>query len=312
MVLELYSAGFGQMAIRLMPLILKITTSQIKEKNKPQRRKCLYYSLLVFVFILTAVMKFLGKQIKTEGSEATSSYNPIVDYEFLKLSIEMVCLIIISRILLKYKYFIHHVISIAIFIVIGIVCDIFIDKYEKLRKDGIYNFLDIFAIIIDSLYYCYIRYLMEKKFVHYWNIGLTLGLTLTTFATLLLFVALIDKDKSASDIQMIYSFYKSFQEGNIGLIILKQFTIILLNFFLSTFTFLTSFYFEPSFVLISYEFSKFYQVLKDHPEKAYVVAFFILQFFCLMIVLEIIELNFCGLNKNTRRNIIQRGIDDLL
>ena len=31
-----------------------------------------------------------------------------------------------------------------------------------------------------------------------------------------------------------------------------------------------------------------------------------------MIVLEIIELNFCGLNKNTRRNIIQRGIDDLL
>ena len=111
---------------------------------------------------------------------------------------------------------------------------------------------------------------------------------------------------------MIYSFYRSFQEGNIGLIILKQFTIILLNFFLSTFTFLTSFYFEPSFVLISYEFSKFYQVLKDHPEKAYVVVFFILQFFCLMIVLEIIELGFCGLNKNTKRNIIKRGYIDFL
>jgi hypothetical protein len=75
---------------------------------------------------------------------------------------------------------------------------------------------------------------------------------------------------------------------------------------------LTSFYFEPSFVLISYEFSKFFQVLKENPEKAYVVAFFILQFFCLMIVLEIIELNFCGLNKNTKRNISQRGVDELL
>ena len=48
---------------------------------------------------------------------------------------------------------------------------------------------------------------MEKNFVYYWNIGLTLGLTLVSFATLLLFVVLIDKDKSASNIQMIYSFY---------------------------------------------------------------------------------------------------------
>ena len=84
----------------------------------------------------------------------------------------------------------------------------------------------------------------------------------------------------------------SFQEGNIGLIILKQFTLIILNFFLITFSLLTSFYFDPSFVLISYEFSKIFQVLKDNPEKAYVIVFFILQFFCLMIVLEIIELNF--------------------
>ena len=172
----------------------------------------------------------------------------------------MVYLIIISRILLKYRYFIHHVISITIFILIGIICDILIDKYEKLKKDGIYNFVDIVSIIIDSLYFCYMKYLMEKKFIHYWNIALTLGLTLTTFATLLLFVALIDKDKSASSIQVIYSFYKSFQEGNIGLIILKQFTLIILNFFLITFSLLTSFYFQPSFVLISYEFSKFFQV----------------------------------------------------
>ena len=31
-----------------------------------------------------------------------------------------------------------------------------------------------------------------------------------------------------------------------------------------------------------------------------------------MIVLEIIELNFCGFNKNTKRNISQRGINELL
>ena len=167
MVLEMYSIGFGQIAIRLMPLILKITTSQIKEKNKPQRRKCLYYSLLVIVFILTEVMKIIVNSIKGQSSEVVSSYNPIANYEFLKLSIGMICLIIISRILLKYKYFIHHVISITIFILIGIICDIIIDKYEKLRKDCFYNFVDILAIIIDSFYYCFVKYLMEKIFIYY-------------------------------------------------------------------------------------------------------------------------------------------------
>jgi hypothetical protein len=42
-------------------------------------------------------------------------------------------------------------------------CDIVIDGYEKLRKDGFTNIIDIFAIIIDSLYFCYIKFLMEKN-----------------------------------------------------------------------------------------------------------------------------------------------------
>ena len=310
-VLEMYSTAFGEMSIRLLPLILKIKSAQIKYERKPQKRKCLHYSIFILVFILTIVMKVVVKTAKGEMKDAVATYNPIADYEFLKLSLEMICLIVISRFLLKYKYFIHHVISIATFILIGIISDIIIDKYEKLRKDGIYNFLDIIAIIIDSLYFCYFKFLMEKVFVQYWNIGLTLGLTLATLATFLLFVVLTDKDKSSSDTSLIYTFYKSFEEGNIGLIILKQFIIIILNFFLVCFATMTSLYLEPSFILLSYEFAKLYHVLKDHPEKAYIVVFFILQFFCLMVLLEIIELNFCGLNKNTKRNISQRGVGDL-
>ena len=312
MVLEMYSTGFGEMSVKLMPLILRIKHSQINNEKNAPKRKCLYYSLLVFLFILTIIMKIVVKSAKGEMDESSSSYNPIADNEFLKLGLEMICLILISKLLLKYKYFIHHAIAIASFIFFGIMCDIVIDGYEKLRKDGFTNIIDIFAIIIDSLYFCYIKFLMEKILIHYWNVGLTLGLTLVTFATLILIYVLMDKDKASSQTAMVSSFYKSFEEGNIGLIILKQFLIIFLNFFLTSLTILTSFNFEPSFVLISYEFSKFYQVLKKNPEKAYCIVFFILQFFCLMILLEIIELNFCGLNKNTRRMIEQRGIDELL
>ena len=156
------------------------------------------------------------------------------------------------------------------------------------------------------------KYLMEKVEIHYWNIGLTMGLTLTVFSTILLIYVLADKDKSLSETAMISTFYKSLQEANLGLVFLKLFLIIIMNFFLVSLSLLTTFNFEPSFALISYEFSKFYQVLKKYPEKAYCIVFFILQFFCLMILLEIIELNFCDLNINTRRGIEKRGIDDLM
>ena len=42
------------------------------------------------------------------------------------------------------------------------------------------------------------------------------------------------------------------------------------------------------------------------------LIFYVLQIFSLMIYLEIIELNFCNLNKNTRRNIKSRAEDDLI
>ena len=37
---------------------------------------------------------------------------------------------------------------------------------------------------------------------------------------------------------------------------------------------------------------------------------FLLQYFFLLVYLEIIELNFWGLNKNTKKNIDLRGIED--
>ena len=53
-------------------------------------------------------------------------------------------------------------------------------------------------------------------------------------------------------------------------------------------------------------------MIKNEPEKLYCIIFFAIQFFSLMIYLEIFELNFCNLNENTRRNINLRGLlDDL-
>ena len=51
--------------------------------------------------------------------------------------------------------------------------------------------------------------------------------------------------------------------------------------------------------------------MDKNTKEYYFIILVILQFFCLLIYLEIIELNFCNLNKNTRRNIRIRGNDEL-
>jgi len=61
------------------------------------------------------------------------------------------------------------------------------------------------------------------------------------------------------------------------------------------------------------QFSKLTNLLFNLPSKHYYfLILFIFQIFCLLIYLEIIELNFLGLNKNTKRNIRTRSLSEIL
>ena len=114
-----------------------------------------------------------------------------------------------------------------------------------------------------------------------------------------------------SDISQVSEFFEYFHKVDVGIIIGKFILNIIFSFLASTFTILTLYNFYPEFVLISLSLSKFADLLiNNETDRYYFIAFFALQFFCLLIYLEIIELNFCNLNKNTRRNIQIRGDDD--
>ena len=108
-------------------------------------------------------------------------------------------------------------------------------------------------------------------------------------------------------------FYVYFDEVEVGIIIGKFFLNTVLNFILYSFAALTLYNFTPDFILISMQLSKFAGVLIGNlSDRYYYIIFVVLQFFCLLIYLEIIELNFCNLNKNTRRNVQIRGEIDYL
>ena len=74
---------------------------------------------------------------------------------------------------------------------------------------------------------------------------------------------------------------------------------------------LTIYNFSPNFILIVLQFSRITEhLIQMEANQLYIIAFYAIQIIALMIHLEIIELNFCGLNDYTKQNISLRGIDD--
>jgi hypothetical protein len=80
---------------------------------------------------------------------------------FINDAIEISFLSIITYYILKYKYYIHHFISIALIVVCGITIDLFIDNYSNIDIIKIIN--SFFYILADVSLYSYFKYLIEFK-----------------------------------------------------------------------------------------------------------------------------------------------------
>ena len=310
-ILETYSLSISKFFILIVPRIFKLDAT-VEKSFFLRRKKVLNYFLLFFIYVLNigfiAGAALFNKEFDAGKQDAK---NPSTVGEFLKQGIEMIFLALISIFLLKYKYFIHNYIAIGSFILFGLINDIILDLYSKSLKVGAVSLIMSFiALITDAIYLCYQKYMMEKLFYPYWNVVLVPGIILFVLITIvLIFILFTGKDSSIS---LVSGFYKYFNDVPPGIIVGKFLINVIFNFLLSTFTILTLYNFTPDYVLISVSLSKFVNFLIDYQsDRYYFIIFFILQFFCLLLYLEIIELNFCKLNKNTRRNIKIRGDEDL-
>ena len=240
------------------------------------------------------------------AADQRKSINPFSEGAFLIMGIEMIVLAIISYFMLKYKCYKHHIISIVTFIICGISCDLFLNYYEEMKEFSfLINFIEHLSILTDSVNYYYQKYMMEKLYYPYWRVSLCLGITYLIFALGFLIYFLKGTENDGSLFMLFYSYFKNENVGiKIGKLIIVYVSITI-NGILNI---LIIYYFNPNYILISFQISKIIQVLIDEEkEKYYCIFFFIFQFLALMIYLEIIELNFCGLNENTKSKINYRG-----
>ena len=310
-IFELYSMALGMLSILFLPCIFKIKVTEEEKEREIHKRKWLHYPLLIVIYWIYHLAKLFMviSKVKARGNDET--INPFAESPFAFIGLEMILLTVASIILLKYKYFIHHIISMAGFILFGNFSDLLLGSYSEIIKFGaVPIIIQIFGIISDVAYYYYQKYMMEKLFYPYWRISFAVGIGLVLFTTSLLIYILVLKEKANPFIVNYQRFYSYFNGNDIGLKVLKMILNYISSVISTILYILNIYYFSPNFILISFQFNKFVDVLINEKDtkKYFTIIFFVVQIFFLMIYLEIIELNFCDLNKNTKKNIDLRSI----
>ena len=104
-------------------------------------------------------MKAIPARMKvSDTQESQKVINPLVSDPFAFIGLEMICLTIVSIFLLKYKYFNHHYIAIAAFIILGNICDLILNYYPQMLENGpLIAFIEFLGILSDVIYYYYIK-----------------------------------------------------------------------------------------------------------------------------------------------------------
>jgi len=288
--------SIGQIAIILIPVIFCYkdeNKTENKTENKCTKKNAKYFSYLILLGLLLNAM--IG--INAIFFKSTSNHH---ESKFCsKEGVEIIFITLITMFFLKYNYFIHHIISIIIFCLVGVFIDSLINNWkQEFENKKFYHIIMYFAIILVEIFnYCYQKYMMDTLYYNYWNITLANGLSLFV-QTGIYFVMILINEKE-----------KSFNNLSTGYIVFGFIINVILGFFQYLSRILILHYFAPNHMLIAYEIMKIFFVLylSNDINKWYSMIFFAFQLFILMFYLEILEFNFCKLNENTKRRISERA-----
>ena len=281
----------------IIAIILIIIFKPKKEKQREDKNNIKY---LLILFMLRAVKLLYEKLHRYIISDPyyryTAILNTINGFEIFGMSLA-------TFILLKYKYYIHHMISMVVFCLLGCLNDFVLGNFTIIGYKYLYAY--IIYIINDLLIFCYLKYMMDKLYYHYTELLLIWGI-IGIIIQVLIYIGIIIYEY-VNDIDGIINDFKTyFLETNI-------FTIIFLQFFYYIFdgglyyllTLLELYYLRPNHMLINDEISIYEDIFfyAERKNKIYSLIIFLIQIIVILFYYEILEFNFWGLNKNTAKNV---------
>jgi len=292
-----FGTSCGFMLVRFIPCILryKATISFSKNCNK---NSLIDYSLF---FLFYAIFRGAVLIVHFTGFD-TSRVGVLCSNQ----SLEIIVLLIMSALILKYRYHIHNIISLLLFCIFSAIIDIIPGNLAKLKS---IDFAYSGVIIAEDVFYCYMKYMLDNKYHKYWDLIFFQGVFNFIFTIIAVIIRIrIDDDASfisnyfsKSEIRAVVSifFFNLICTG----IIQQVLNVVIINIF------------SPNHMLIAYVINKIKKILFNSKNtdstRFYCLIPFVFQILSLMFYLEILEYNFCDLNKNTRRNIRLREIEEM-
>ena len=320
-ILDLYTRGISYSLIFVVPLILKCwdkrnkVDTEEKEHSQCTKKSILHFGFLhldyILYFVVFIFLNKLKNKIPKENAQdlQMTHYHGILTEE----AIEIIFILIVAKILLKTKLYIHHIIGLIIFLAFSIGIDALLKL--SILKPG-FKFLSLYIVflILDSIFITFEKYMMDKLYYSPYAIVFSIGIlflvTSIFFTILILCKGNMLHDGTKYKLQ---DFKDYFREHDYKKVIGHICYLTSFRFFLNILKILTIYYLSQNHIYISYIIIKLVDNLikKDVSwVKYFCIILFVFQFFGLLVYLEILELNFLNLNKNTKRNIELREIEE--
>ena len=236
--------------------------------------------------------------------------------------VTIIIMTLVTLFLLKYKYYIHHYITMVLFSVLGVIADVIMGGYKIINFR--YAYIFIIVLFDEVMISCYMKFMMDKLYYQYTEVLIYYGLSkLISDVGFMTGLGIYEykNDITSDNAQYRYIFNSIqtyFQTTNVATIIFFQFIFFLILFFIKWLLYVQIIYYlRPNHTIINDEINVFesqiiYKKIENaelnikNTDKYYTFIPFILQMLCLLFYFEILELNFCKLNKNTVKNIQMR------
>jgi hypothetical protein len=316
-IFNLYTRGISYTCAILVPIVQK-RCDKNRQKIRKRRAQCTKRSILHFTILQLEYIIYFGlyiylTKLKSKDPDNTedfqmSHYHGLCSEE----AVEIIFIVIISKFLLKTQLYIHHYIGLIILVIASLSIDIPFNL-SLFKPQILFIVIYLLFIIVDANFITYEKYMMDKlyysPFVIVFSIGI-LFLSVSIFFTI--YILMVGNSLYDGKKYTLQSFSDYFEEKGYKTTVIYMFYCSSFRFVLNILKILTIYYFTQNHIYTSYTFIKLVDLLimKKTNYKYFSIILFIPQFLGLLIFLEIIELNFCKLNKNTKINIEKRELKE--
>ena len=274
----------------------------------------------VFICLILLLADLIGVIIFKINQNNKKEDEEEKEKEINFISIELLFIFLLSK-CFKEGYYKHQNISIILDIIIGIIKTIFFtirDKAYQIPNFAIIVILCVIYNFLYSVYYIYIKGLMKYKFISPYKSNFMIGVInvpLIIIIYIIISFTAFGKNENKNNIYYIDSIYdlfdniKSLDAINAILLTLLPFAYgiyaLLINKIIYDFTL-----YHIYIPLLIERFINETINQENISDIVFLILCFIIELIIILIFLEIIEVNFCGLNENLKRNIESRGIID--